>query len=62
MVGVLMQTVFAAMTHGALVVPLLWVIGVILLIAGVVALVRGGLVSGVLLIILGILLGGLNVF
>ena len=50
------------MTHGAVVVPLLWVIGVILLIAGVISLLRGGLAAGVVLILLGILLGGLNVF
>jgi len=38
------------------------VIGVILLIAGVISLLRGGLTAGVVLILLGILLGGLNVF
>jgi len=62
MFGVLTQSMFAAVTHGAVIVPILWVIGVVLLIAGVVTLLRGGVVAGVLLIILGILLGGLNVF
>jgi hypothetical protein len=62
MLGVLMLSMFAAVTHGAVVVPLLWVIGVVLLVAGVIALVRGGILAGVVLIILGILLGGLNVF
>jgi hypothetical protein len=52
----------AAITHGTVIVPLLWVIGVLFLVAGVVSLVRGGLVAGLLLIIVGILLGGLNVF
>jgi hypothetical protein len=61
MVAILMQSLFAAVTHGAVVVPLLWIIGVVLLIAGVVALVRGGILAGIVLIILGIILGGLNV-
>jgi hypothetical protein len=59
---VLASVLLAAVTHGAVVVPLLWVIGVILLIAGVISLLRGGLTAGVVLILLGILLGGLNVF
>lgn len=62
MLGVLMQFAFAAVTHGAVVVPLLWVIGVVFLVGGVITLVRGGVIAGVLLIIIGILLGGLNVF
>ncbi len=62
MVALLMQSMFAAVTHGAVVVPLLWIIGVVLLIAGVVTLFRGSLAAGILLIIIGILLGGLNVF
>lgn len=62
MLGVLTATILAAVTHGTVVVPLLWIIGVVLLIAGVVSLVRGSLIGGVVLIILGILLGGLNVF
>ncbi len=62
MIAVLVQSLFGAITHGAVVVPLLWIIGVVLLIAGVVSLFRGGLLAGVVLIIVGILLGGLNVF
>jgi hypothetical protein len=58
----LASVLLAAITHGAFVVPLLWVIGVILLLAGVVSLFRGGLLAGLLLIIVGVLLGGLNVF
>jgi hypothetical protein len=43
-------------------VPIVWIIGIVLMVAGVVSLVRGSLVLGVILIIVGILLGGLNVF
>jgi hypothetical protein len=62
MLAVLIQPMFAALTHGGAVVPLLWVIGVVLLIAGVVSLLRGSVLAGIVLIIIGILLGGLNVF
>ena len=61
MLAVLTQSFLAAVTHGAVVVPLLWVIGVILVIAGVVTLFRGGILAGVVLLVLGIFLGGLNV-
>lgn len=57
----LMASLLAGITHGG-VIPLLWVIGVALLIGGVVTLIRGALLLGIVLIILGILLGGLNVF
>jgi hypothetical protein len=62
MLAVFQQSLLAAITHGHIVVPLLWIIGVILLIGGVVTLLRGGLLLGIVLIILGVLLGGLNVF
>ncbi len=61
MVAILAANLLAGITHGG-VIPLLWVIGVALLIAGVVVLIRGALALGVVLIIIGILLGGLNVF
>jgi len=51
----------AAVTHGVAI-SLLWIIGVVLIIAGVISLIRGGVLAGIVLIILGILLGGLNVF
>ena len=51
----------AAVTHGVAI-PLLWIIGVVLIIAGVISLIRGGVLAGTVLMILGILLGGLNVF
>ena len=43
-------------------VPVLWAVGIVLIIAGAVSLFRGSMALGVLLIIVGILLGGLNVF
>ena len=46
--------------HGAAV-PLLWIIGIVLIIAGVVSLVRGSMLGGIVMILIGIFLGGLNV-
>jgi hypothetical protein len=62
MLTVFTPSFFAAVAHGMVIVPLLWIVGVILLVAGVVSLLRGGLVVGIVLIVAGILLGGLNVF
>ena len=61
MLAVFVNSLLGALTHGG-VVPALWVIGVAILIAGVVVLVRGALLAGVVLVVLGIVLGGLNVF
>ncbi|HEY7281315.1 MAG TPA: GPGG-motif small membrane protein [Actinomycetota bacterium] len=43
---------------------LLWIIAVVLVIAGIVALVRGGVVAGIVLIIVGLLIGpgGVSIF
>src|SRR5450756_623068 len=38
-----------------------WIIGIILIIAGVVSLFRGSVLPGIVLIVIGVLLGGLNV-
>ena len=43
-------------------VPIVWIIGIILIVVGVVALFRRSLILGVVLIVIGVLLGGLNVF
>ena len=43
-------------------VTVVWIIGIILIIAGVVSLFRGSLLLGIVLIVIGVLLGGLNVF
>jgi hypothetical protein len=43
---------------------LLWILAVILVIAGIVALVRGSIVAGIVLIIVGLLVGpgGVSIF
>ncbi|MGO9560095.1 MAG: hypothetical protein ACLPQS_10020 [Acidimicrobiales bacterium] len=41
--------------------PLLWIIGLVLIVAGVIGMVRGTLIFGILLVIVGLVLGGLNV-
>jgi hypothetical protein len=56
----LVTNLLGAIWHGGAV-PLLWVIGVVCLFAGVVGVIRGALLAGILLIIIGIVLGGLNV-
>jgi hypothetical protein len=43
-------------------VPIVWVIGIVLIVGGVVALFRSSMLLGVVLIVIGVLLGGLNVF
>jgi hypothetical protein len=51
-----------ALTGGAA--TLLWILAVVLVIAGIVALVRGGVLAGVVLIIVGLLVGpgGVSIF
>lgn len=49
-----------ASIHGAAA-PALWIVGIVLIIAGVIGLVRGSLLLGIVLIIVGIILGGLNI-
>jgi hypothetical protein len=49
-----------AAMHGTAV-PILWIVGIVLLVAGVIGVVRGSLVLGVVFIVLGIVLGGLNI-
>jgi len=43
---------------------ILWIIAVVLVIAGIVTLIRGGLVAGIVLIVIGLLIGpgGVSVF
>ena len=43
---------------------LLWILAVVLVIAGIVALIRGGVLAGVVLIIVGLLVGpgGVSIF
>ena len=51
-----------AATEG--VATLLWIIAAILVIAGIVTLVRGGVIAGIVLIIVGLLIGpgGVSIF
>ena len=51
-----------AATSGAA--TLLWVLAVILVIAGIVTLIRGGVLAGIVLIIVGLLVGpgGVSIF
>jgi hypothetical protein len=43
-------------------VPVLWAVGIVLIIVGVISLFRRSMFLGAVLIIVGILLGGLNIF
>ena len=43
-------------------VPTVWVIGIVLIIIGVVYLLKDRMLLGAVLLIVGILLGGLNIF
>ena len=51
-----------AMTSG--VATLLWILAVVLVIAGIVTLIRGGVLAGIVLIIVGLLIGpgGVSIF
>lgn len=49
-----------ATVHG-LGAPLLWIIGLVLIVAGVIGLVRGSMIVGILFIIVGVVIGGLNI-
>jgi hypothetical protein len=42
-------------------VPIVWIVGIVLIVFGVVSLVRGSLLWGLVLIVIGVLLGGLNI-
>jgi hypothetical protein len=53
---------FLAMSGGLA--TLLWIIAVVLVIAGIVALVRGSVIGGIVMIIIGLLIGpgGVSIF
>jgi hypothetical protein len=57
----LVASVLASVFNGGAV-PIVWIIGIVLIVAGVVALFRSSLILGIVLIVIGIFLGGLNVF
>jgi hypothetical protein len=56
----MLHPIFATVHHG-LRAPLLWVIGIVLIVAGVIGLFRGSLILGIILIIVGVVIGGLNI-
>jgi hypothetical protein len=58
------EAVLAAKACGSGVSTILWIIAAVLVIAGIVTLVRGGVLAGVVLIIVGLLIGpgGVSIF
>lgn len=50
-------SLLAAVLHA----PVMWIIGLVLIVAGVIGLFRGSILFGILLIIVGLILGGLNI-
>jgi len=56
------QELIAAMSGGAA--TLLWIIAAVLVIAGIVTIVRGGVLFGIVLIVVGLLIGpgGVSIF
>ncbi len=59
-----MYALIAAAGCAGAVATLLWIIAVVLVIAGIVSLLRGGIVAGIVLIIVGLLIGpgGVSIF
>jgi hypothetical protein len=59
-----MSLFLAAAGCGGAVATILWIIAVILVIAGIVSLVRGGILAGIALIVIGLLIGpgGVSIF
>jgi hypothetical protein len=59
-----MELVLAAKSCGGGVTTILWIIAAILVIAGIVTLVRGAVIGGIVLIIVGLLIGpgGVSIF
>src|SRR5262249_35391434 len=61
---VVMLAFIAATGCGGGVTTLLWIVAVVLVIAGIVSLIRGGIIAGIVLIIVGLLIGpgGVSIF
>jgi hypothetical protein len=59
-----MEILIDARSCGGGVATILWIIAAILVIAGIVTLLRGGIVAGIVLIIVGLLVGpgGVSIF
>jgi hypothetical protein len=56
----LVASLVASVFNGGAV-PIVWIVGIVLIVFGVVSLFRGSLLWGLVLIVIGVLLGGLNV-
>ena len=56
----LVASLLASVFNGGAV-PIVWVVGIILIVVGVVAVFRRSRLLGVVLIVIGVLLGGLNI-
>ena len=54
------ESLAALFRHGAAV-PVIWIVGLILIVAGVISMIRRGVLLGVVLVIIGVVLGGLQV-
>jgi hypothetical protein len=59
--AMLTSPLLASFIHGTAT-PVLWVIGIVLIVVGAIAIFRRSLLLGVVLVVIGIVLGGLNVF
>ena len=59
-----MLSLLAATGCGGAVATILWIVAVILVIAGIVTIVRGGVLAGIVMIIVGLLIGpgGVSIF
>jgi hypothetical protein len=59
-----MEILIAAKSCGGGVATILWIIAAILVIAGIVTLLRGGIIAGIVIIIVGLLIGpgGVSIF
>ena len=58
--NMLAASLLASIFNGGAV-PIVWVVGIILIVVGVVSIFRRSLILGAVLIVIGVLLGGLNV-
>ncbi len=59
-----MEILIAAKSCGGGVATILWIIAAVLVIGGIVTLLRGGIIAGIVLIIVGLLIGpgGVSIF
>jgi hypothetical protein len=59
-----MDILIAAKSCGGGVATILWIIAAVLVIAGIVTLLRGGIIAGIVIIIVGLLIGpgGVSIF